>query len=382
MILAPLVAAALVALLLARPWEDVPPLLGPVDPPEHIRSLSIDFGIVTDPATDWSVVNDRLDEVAATSVDLNAGRVEFTGFDWEAYPDAAAEPGRDHIARAARALRTMADGSPRQIGLVVDAYVPEWIRQDPSVAGKDAAGQPGPYQPSATALTDGPVGQRLVEYVAALGERYGPSQITITELFLDRYSYGDDDLALYREMTGATDWPRGADGQIDEGAPELGTWRSEVLASLLARMRTALDEVRDGEGKQIELAMDVRVNWADLASGDASSGHDFEILLRSVDRLVVWAYIGVLQRSVDEVGALTAALAASDIDSDRITVSVGLWGPDGVQPIPVETMAEAVTLAGTNGIRAVHVTPYSLMSEPYWTALAGIWVPQAEAEGD
>ena len=64
---------------------------------------------------------------------------------------------------------------------------------------------------------------------------------------------GADDLALYCQMTGATDWPRNADGSINQTDPSIGTWRSQVIAHLLGRMRTALDGVRDGQGRDIEL---------------------------------------------------------------------------------------------------------------------------------
>ncbi|GAA1732533.1 hypothetical protein GCM10009809_30040 [Isoptericola hypogeus] len=351
----------------------------PAEPPDEVRSVSVDFGIVTDPDTDWGAIDERLDDVATTSVDLNAGRVEFTAFDWPAHPDAAAEPGTDHLARAARALHTSADGTAREVGFIVDAFVPAWIEADPSVAGVDVEGRRSPYQASASALTTGPVGDRLVEYVAALGERYDPSQIAVTELFLSRYTFGDDDLALYREMTGAADWPRDDDGRIDHDAPEIGAWRSDVLAGLLTRVRAALDDVRDGRGTQIALAMDVRVDWDDPAAGVPASGHDYEVLLRAADRLVVWAYVGPRDKSPRDVERLTAGLAAGGIDPARLTLSVGLWGgsadADPPQAISPELMAGTVTAAATNGVTDVNVTPLSHLTDAHWEALAAVWSP-------
>ncbi|WP_171467162.1 hypothetical protein [Cellulosimicrobium sp. 72-3] len=375
----PLVAVVVAAVLLASPWKESLPPMRSTPPPDDVRSVSIDFGVVTDPSTDWGAVDRRLDAAGANMVELGAGRVEFTAFDWEAYPEAAAEPGTDHLATAARALGLDADGAQREFGLIVDAYVPRWIAQDPSIAGKDVDGQPTVYQSSATALSSGPVADRLVEYVAALGERYNPSQISVTELFLDRFSYGDDDLELFREMTGATDWPRDADGAIVEESPELGSWRSRVLADLLGRMRTALDEVRGGAGARIELAMDARVDWSSLDTGDTSSGHDYAVLLSGADRLNLWGYTTLDGRDVAEVRNLTAALATAGFDMSRITVSVGLWAGGGGATDP-ETMAEAVSLAATNGVRSVNVTPYSLMGDAYWTALASVWRPDASEE--
>jgi hypothetical protein len=381
-----LVGLVATAVVVARPWEEVPPQMRPAERPQDARSISVDFGIVTDPDTDWAAIDRRLDSVGASAVELNAGRVEFTAFDWPAHPDVAAEPGTDHLSRAARALQRSADGSQRHIGLIVDAFVPKWIATDPSVAGVDVNGQTARYQASATELAKGAVGDRLVAYVAALGERYDPSRIAITELFLSRYSFGDDDLALYRAMTGADDWPRDAEGRIDPQATELGTWRSEVIAGLLSRMRAALDDVRGGEGRQIELAMDVRANWDDPAAGSPPSGHDYRTLLEVADRLVVWIYPGRADRSAQDVTSLTAALEEGGYDMGRLTMSVGLWeGPAATdspqQSVPPQVMAAMVAAASTHGVQEVNVTPLSYMSDAHWEALATVWPPRSDESG-
>ncbi|NDO88564.1 hypothetical protein GYH36_03650 [Cellulosimicrobium cellulans] len=374
-----MVAVLVLAVVLARPWEaSVPPMRAAV-PPEDLRSVSVDFGIVADPDTDWSSIDQHLDRAGVNAVELNAGRVEYTAFDWDDHPDAAAEPGTDHLAVAARALGQGPDGARRDVGLIVDAYVPRWLEQDPSLAGRSPDGQPAEYQASASALAKGPVGDRLVDYVVELGRRYEPAQISVTELFLDRYTFGDDDLALYREMTGAQDWPRDESGAVEEDAPALGSWRSDVLAGLLTRMRTGLDEVQRGDTARVALSMEVRVDWDDLARGVPSSGHDYEVLLTAVDRLTVWAYFQPSGRDVSSVEALTAALAGAGFDMSRITVSVGLWAGSSASTarISPEVMARAATLAATNGVRAVNVTPLSFMTDEHWSALASVWHPDA-----
>jgi hypothetical protein len=379
------VAAVLVVVLpLGQRWyaNRAPGPLRPSQAPEHVRSLSIDFGLVMDPETDWTAVGRRLDQVNATAVALNAGRVEFTAFDWAAYPEAAAEPGTDHLAVAARQLRVSADGEQREVSMIVDAFIPEWIKADPSVGGIGAEGQRAPYTASASQLYSGAVGDRLVAYVAAIGERYDPSAIEVTELFLSRYTYGPDDLALYQEMTGASDWPRNADGSINQTDPSIGTWRSQVLAQLLGRMRTALDRVRDGQGRDITLVMDVRVDWADPAAGRPFSGQDYSILLESVDVLQLWAYLGSTtaggaDRPPSAIPGLTGSLQAAGYDMSRFIVSVGLWaGPPSAEPpdrIAPAVLGEAVAAADGNGVSAVNVTPYSLMTDAHWKALARAW---------
>lgn len=374
-VLVPLVAIAAVAAGLSRPWERVPPDMRPAMPPEHVRGMSIDLGLVTDPDTDWDEVAGRLDQVDATTVTLGAGRVEFTAFDWDEHPEDAAEPGRDHLTRAARAVHESGDGVQRQVGLVVDAFVPRWIERDPSVAGRSVTGEPAVYQASATQLARGEVGRRLVAYVAALGERYDPASVAVTELFLD-FCFGDDDLALFRSMTGADDWPRDGDGDIDTGSAAIARWRADVIAGLLRRMRTALDEVRDGAGTDIELAMDVRVDWDDPAAGYLASGHDYRVMLEAAGRLVLWSYV-VSEHEPREVTELTADLAEAGLDTSRLEMSVGLWAGASTEDraISAETLAATVRAAATNGVTAVGVTPYSLMDDARWRALAAVWNP-------
>src|SRR4029078_738890 len=104
-----------------------------------------------------------------------------------------------------------------------------------SLAGVNENGKRSQYTASASQLLEGEVGDRLVAYVKALGERYDPNHVEVTELFLDDYTFGDDDLALFRRMTGEADWPRNANGSINTVAPVIGSWRSQVLAGLMDR---------------------------------------------------------------------------------------------------------------------------------------------------
>lgn len=361
---------------MSQPSETLPPMR-PSVAPDVVRSVSIDFGVVTDPDTDWQAIEQRLDDVGATTVNLNAGRVEFTAFDWDAHPTVAAEPGTDHLAVASRALHLDGDGRQRQLNLIVDVFVPEWLKSDPSIAGVSATGRRARYAASASQLAQGEVGQRIIDYVVALGERYEPNQIELTELFLDTYSFGPDDLTLFRTMTGAKDWPRTAKGAIDTRAPIVGKWRSEVIAGFMGRARQALDAVRGGDGRNIGLALDVRVNWNDPAAGRPFSGHDYHLLLASGIDLQAWVYIGTAKKQPEDIRRLTAALAAGGYDMSRFTMSVGLWkGPANADPpgrISPDELGRAVKAAQTNGIADVNATPFSLFTDAHWTALADAW---------
>lgn len=377
------------ALAISRPWESggttsasgedaaVVPPMRPSQLPDETRSVSVDFATVVDPDTDWSQVAVRLDEAGANAVELNAGRIEFTAFDWEAHPAAAAEPGTDHLARAARALHRAADGSNRQVGLVVDTMAPSWLADHPSAAGVSVDGRRSVYQASASQLVDGEVGRRLVDYVGALCERYDPAQISITELFLSDYTFGSDDRRLFERMTGRSGWPRTSDGSINEDASSIKAWRAAVIADLLERMRKRMDATRDGAGSRIGLAMDVRIDWKHPARGNLLSGHNYAVLLGQVERLILWAYLYRTRRPKD-LDRVLDRLEQTGLDMSRLTVSVGLWErPPGtrVGPIGTSRFLAALRAAESHGITSVNVTPLSLMSDPYWKALASVWNP-------
>ena len=333
--------------------------------------------------TDWDAVRAGLEQVGATSVHLSAGRVEWTAFPWPGHEDAwsapvADEDGRDFLAEALDAV------GDRGVVVTIDALVPRMIAEHPSLAGVTAAGERSELFASASALATGEVGEALVEMAGYLAETYDVEGVTFTELMFDDATFGDDDAALYREMTGEADWPRLPDGGIDTEAEEIGLWRSQVLADLLGRAREAV------AGGDVEVAVDVRADWDDPVHGRAESGHDLAVLAPSLDRIVVWNYPGLAGRTGRESELLTRGLVAGGIDPATVTMSVGLWasgaeggvvdddadlassqGSDAV--LSPAQMAEAALWSGTHGVTSVAVTPRSLMTPEHWEALAAAW---------
>jgi hypothetical protein len=340
------------------------------------HSVSLGLEDIANPDTDWRGVERNLDAAGVNMVQLSAGRVEFTAFDWPAHPEAAAEPGRDHLRVAIRALRRDAAGRERAIDITVDTLVPAWIKRDPSIAGVDASGKRAQEWPSASALYDGPVGDRIVEYVGEIARRYEPDQITLTELMFGDQTFGADDLRLYRRMTGRRDWPRTASGDIDESDPSIGTWRSRVLGQVLDRARAEVRRVERSSGHRILVAVDVRVNWGDPGAGRPDSGDDYNILAKAADRLVLWAYIGTEGKGPKDIRRVTRALDEDfPIATSRFAVSIGLWGPNDstVRVVSPARMAAAVRAGQTNAVAAVNVTPMSLMNPAHWRALRRVW---------
>ncbi|MDQ7992540.1 MAG: hypothetical protein AAGC63_15210 [Propionicimonas sp.] len=366
-----MVVVALVVALGPR-WRPSPIATWPTG--RHSVTLGLNTIVVAHHEdVDWAGLRAGLDAAHANVLSLSAGRVEWTAFDWPEHPGAAALPGTDHLAWALQELGTLPDGTPRLPALTIDALVPNWILEDPSVAGHRVDGTPSVYAPSATAIQTGPVGQRYVDYAVELATRYKPMQIVFTELRFDDETFGADDLALFRQMTGAADWPRDAAGQVDQASPEIARWRSEVISGLLQRVRTALDGVAGEVGHRVELGIDVRVDWDDPAAGRPEAGHDYRMLSAVADRLELWAYFGTDGRDPDDVGALAAGLAPV-LAPHQYTISVGLWsGTAADAVVPPAELAAAVGAAGDAGSVSTNVTPGSLMSPAHWESLAGVW---------
>lgn len=380
------VALSLAASLAACTSDPVPPTVNrPLLTAPDFQSVSFGIEDIVHPDQDWDVVEQRLTDAHVNGVTLAAGRVEWTSFDWPAHPEVAAESGRDHLARAIDQLARAEDGEQRFVDILIDALAPGWIAQDPAIGGVRTDGTRSIHQPSASAVHDGPLGDRLLELLEEIARRYEPDQITFTELQFDDETFGDADAALYREMTGARDWPRLEDGTIDEDAPEIGAWRTQVLADFLDRASDILDEVAEETGKRPALATDVRINWRHPSWGRPDAGHDHNVLAQHVDRIIFWAFVGLSlpHRRPEEVERVTAALARSDIPLDDVTISVGLWRkvPGEVKrpaikeqaTISPEEMAEALRAARTHGVTAVNVTPYVLMTDEHWAALDEVW---------
>lgn len=340
----------------------------PIEP--HWRSVSLGFEDVvldSNPAAQRAALRERLDAAHVNRVQLAAGRVEWTAFDWPAYPTVAADGGTDHLGQAIAELTPMANGARRSVALTIDALMPELLKAHPAWTGQSADGSRSHYLPSASALHDGPAGDRIVALARHLALTYRPDQIAITELVFGNETFGPDDRALYRRMTGANDWPRTAGGTIDTGAPAISAWRSAVLYDLLARVRRALDEVTPKVGHRVDLAQDVRVNWTRPAAGRPESGADYPLLGQATDELVLWAYFGTSGHTPADVRRLANALGTA-----RFTVSVGMWA--GANEKGVLSDADLLAaLRAAAGAASLNVTPQSMLTAAHWRALAEAW---------
>lgn len=337
---------------------------GPADvsAPAVERTVGVGYETVVDEAASLPELNRRLDAVNANSVTISVGRLDWTAFPWAAHPEIEAEPGPDHVAEAIRALGTGSNGERRRITLTVDLLIPGWISSDRGLAGINLDGSRSSDFASVTALAEGPVGDRLMEFVAAITQRYRPDAVALTELMFDNNTFGGDDRDSYMRATGASDWPRLANGDIDSGHTSLGAWRSEALASVVARAAAVAHE----NGSTLD--MDVRAPWGDPSADRPESGHDYRLLAAAADRLVVWNYFGLNDVPPSYSDELAQAMVAR---SAKFVMSIGMWGEDGA--ISAADLAEGLRSSVDGGATAVSVTPASMLDDAAWQVLKKAW---------
>ena len=337
---------------------------GPREPaaPAAERTVGVGYETVVDAASTLPELARRLDDVNANSVTISVGRLDWTAFPWDAHPEVEAAPGRDHVAEAIKTLGTGGDGKKRRITLTIDLLIPGWISTDPGVAGINFDGTRSKDFASVSALTTGPVGERLVDFVAEVTRRYQPDAVALTELMFDNNTYGGDDRDSYLLASGGTDWPRLANGDIDVDHPSLGAWRSNAVAALVAKAATA------AHANGATLDMDVRAPWHDPAGDRPESGHDYGLLAAAADRLVVWNYFGLSDAAPSYSAELAAAMAKR---SGKFAISVGMWAKDG--RIPATDLADALEASVSGGAAAVAVTPSSMLDDDAWRAVKMAW---------
>lgn len=332
------------------------------------RVISLGFEDVVTSSERLDQLARRLDQVGATGISLGVGRPDWTAFPWPELPEAESArvraTGRDFTQEAIDRLRTGSDGRTRTVTLTVDALAPRWIAQRPELAGVRLDGSSSEEFVGLTALTSGPAGDRLVAMVELLADRYRPDAVSFTELMFDDATFGPADLASYRAASGAVDWPRDGSGQVDPADASIAAWRSDALADLVGRAREQV------AGTGVRMEVDVRAAWTDPAGDRAESGHDYDRLLRSADRLVVWNYFGLSDRPASYSADL--AHATRQRAPGRFVISVGLWARDETIISPRETRVALQALT-RGGAGAVSVTPASRMTDAHWAAVQRAW---------
>lgn len=334
----------------------------PAAAPAVERTVGVGYETVVEDPAGLPALARRLDEVNANSVTISVGRLDWTAFPWDKHPEIEAAPGRDHVADAIKALGTGGNGQKRRVTLTVDLLIPGWIATNQGLAGINFDGTRSKDFASVSALTTGPVGQRLVEFVDEVTRRYHPDAVALTELMFDNNTYGGDDRASYLRAEGGTDWPRLANGDIDTGHASIGSWRSKALASVVAKAAAA------AHANGSSLDMDVRAPWQDPAADRPESGHDYTLLAAAADRLVLWNYFALNGKDPAYSGQLAKAMAARP---GKFVISTGMWARSG--SISADDLGTALADSVAGGASAVAVTPSSMLDDGDWAALRKAW---------
>jgi hypothetical protein len=336
----------------------------PAPPAERTVNLGLESVLVDE--QERTAIGRRLAAVAPTGVNLAVGRVDWTAFPWEAHPGSAAsavaESGRDEVASAIASLREHL-GEELPLTLTIDALAPRLLAEHPELAGRDLDGARHPEVASVAALEDGTVGDLLVDRAGEVARRYRPRRLALTELFVDTHTFGEEDLASYRRASGAEDWPRREDGEVDRTHESLGRWRSRALTALLARVREEIAPTG------VALEMDVRSPREDPAADRPLSGHDYDLLLTAADRIAVWNYFGLDGQSPAHGARIAEELAARH--PGRFSLCTGLWAEDGT--LSPRALRRGLRELAAQGAGAVAVTPLSLLAPEHWDVLAEEW---------
>jgi hypothetical protein len=296
-------------------------------------------------------------------VGIGAGRVEWTYFRWKGHEDAwsnhqKGEPTDDLLLEAARAFR--AEGL--EVAAFVDLYAPAWIASHPGAAAVSSDGVASREQVSLAQLADGAFGARVVEMVEALAAGYPIDAVNVTEAAYGDASFGAEDLASYRALTGRRDFPRDARGRVDLEDPSVWEWKSTLFERFVAKAAAAVRR----HGKK--LYVDVAASWKDLSRDGRDFGQDYARILRHADRIVVWDYFALEGLPPSASGELVRHLAAS-YPSSHFDVSVGLWGKGGSVVDPAQFDA-ALAAALAAGARQVWVTPNDQVTDEHWVSVA------------
>lgn len=358
------IAGALLASTLTMASCAGEPLPKPAD-----RMVNLGFEDVVNSEPGYlAKLSERLDSVNATAVSISVGRTDWTAFPWPdqsgAESSEVSQSGRDFVAESITALETADDGSKRDVILTIDVLLDRALKEDPALAGRNVDGAASDSFAGVWSLRHGAAGTRLASLAAAVAKKYRPSAVNLTELMFDDFTFGGNDLKDFKITTGSTDWPRNGDGTIDTSDPRIHTWRSEAMADIVRKVSSAV------EPYGVNLDMDVR-SPRDSPSGDrADSGHDYDLLLKQVDRLHVWEYVGLNSERSPKTRELAESMNRRA--GSRMSLSVGLWSNEG--RITAGEFGTALREAALGGATSVSVTPASLMEEQHWGELRKAWV--------
>ena len=341
-----------------------PPLTADAAQSTPIRAVRVQYNNYQNSQAEAPAIEASLRAAQVNLVALSAGRVEWAYLNWRDHPEFVSSSVKDSGVDilAADSIRY---GQFAHINAVIDVLSPNYIAAHPGTAAINALGQPNPNLVGTMELVNGNYGKYLLQMVEYIAANYPKvDSISLTELSYRLDGYGPAELASYQAATGRADWPRLSNGQINIDDPSIGTWRSNLLGAYLAKLSDACH----AHGKAFYL--DVPLSWSHPETGGNEFGLNYALMLQHVDKLVVWGYY-YLENQPPEALATAAAYLAR-YGSDKIIMSIGLWGPNN-STLPADLLARGIQASIQGGLPSLWITPSIYLSAAGWATLDQAW---------
>jgi len=334
----------------------------PAGPPIH--AVHIEFGDYDLKGSQQATIDSNLAQTKVNLISLTAGRVEWNYFKWPAHPEYwstdVTTSGTDFLATDSAHFKQYG-----KIDAEIDVLSPNYIKAHPTAAAVDASGNTSADMVGLIELTQGTYGKLLTNMVTYIASNYPDvNSISITELIYRNDGYGPDEKASYLQFSHQGDWPHNPDGTIAIDNSSIVQWRSQILGTFLGKLAA----IAHAHGKRLYL---------DVSSGISSnnqftngSGVQLDSMLQKVDKLVVWCYYYLDGNSPDTMK--TTAQYLHKYGSNRIILSIGLWGPNN-SVMDSNMLQQGIQAAQLGNMQNMWVTPSTLMEDSHWQVLQNIW---------
>jgi hypothetical protein len=334
-------------------------------PKMPIHAVRIQYKNLDTSRNEVASVDANLTKAKVNFVSLSAGRVEWTYFKWADQPGYISgdvkSTGLDFLALDSAKYKTHG-----WIDTTLDILSPNYIKAHPSAAAINASGGKSTDIVGTMELVNGAYGKLLLAAVTYIAKNYANvNSISITELCYHIDGYGPAEKASYMATMGKKDWPRNSSGGININDTSIGTWRSGLISGYMAKLAAAAHAY----GKKLFLDVDISRN--NLSLETSTNGTRYDLMLKSVDMLVIWAYYYLDGYAPEYLTTLAQYL--TKYGNSKIIMSIGLWGPNNVNNMSADLLQRGLTASIKGGISNIWITPSIYMSSSLWSVLQKNW---------
>jgi hypothetical protein len=334
-------------------------------PKMPIHAVRVQYKNLATSRSEVAAVDANLTKAKVNFVSLSAGRIEWTYFKWADHPEYTSgdvtSTKLDFLALDSAKYKTHG-----WIDTTLDVLSPNYIKAHPTAAAINASGGKSTDIVGTMELVNGAYGKLLLAAVTYIAKNYpNVNSISITELCYHIDGYGPAEKTSYMAATGKKDWPRNSSGGININDTSIGTWRSGLISGYMAKLAAAAHAY----GKQLYLDVDISRNNLPLET--STNGTRYDLMLKSVDRLVVWAYYYLDGYAPEYLTTLAQSL--TKYGNSKIIMSIGLWGPNNVNKMSADLLQRGLTASVKGGISNIWITPSIYMSSSLWTVLQKNW---------